>query len=87
MRERLDPCNAEELHEAFPGAEFELTDDPEQILRADAISLPPSRDGSPAGQGVKVARLLLVVMVALSLLELLLAWRFGRVGSSFECSA
>ena len=71
----------EELHEAFPGAEFELTDDPEQILRADAISLPPSRDGSLAGQGVKVARLLLVVTVALSLLELLLAWRFGRVGS------
>ena len=72
----------EELHEAFPGAEFEVTDDPEQILRADAISTPRAGDGSPAGQGVKFARLLLLVMVALSLLELLLAWRFGRAGSS-----
>jgi hypothetical protein len=76
-RTRLD-----ELQEAFPGWEFELVGDPEHIHPSAAAPVAAGRSHPEYEPGSRIATFLLAVMSGLSILELLLAWYFGRAGAA-----
>jgi hypothetical protein len=71
----LTRTNVDELHAAYPGWDFQLVTDPGQVVHAGGLR--PGADGGP-DVGTDVARTLLLVMLALLLAEVVLAWRFGH---------
>lgn len=75
----LARTNADELHSAYPGWDFQLVTDPAQVVHTGGPEF--ATEGVPwPGQGIgtEIARDLLLVMLILLIVEVVLAWRFGH---------
>jgi hypothetical protein len=74
----LTRTNAEELHNVFPGWDFQVVKDPAEIHYASGPAALVAATGSISGLGAVVARYLLLAMLILLIIDVVLAWRFGH---------
>jgi hypothetical protein len=79
----LARTNPTELQAAYPGWDFQLVTDPRQVVHSSrpvsaAVEEQPVRAAPGRGMGTVIARWLLLAMLALLLVEVVLAWRFGH---------
>jgi len=72
----LTRTNREDLQKAYPEWEVQVVTEPGQVVHAPAADGEPERVMQPLGD--LVARWLLLVLLALILAEVVLAWRFGH---------
>lgn len=77
----LTRTNREELRSAYPGWEFQVVADPDEVVRSDS---PPAAATPRTGRGIGtlVARYAMLAMLGLFLMEVVLAWYFGHYQSS-----
>lgn len=70
-----------DLHEAYPGFEFQIVSDPKNVHRAIVSG---SGDGQRIGPGMGpfIARIVLFIVLALMLIEVVLAWKLAHWSKS-----
>jgi hypothetical protein len=76
----LTRTNADEMHAAYPGWEFQLVTDLGQVVHAGGAGTEGDvgADWPVSGIGTDLARYLLLAMLLLLLVEVVLAWHFGH---------
>jgi hypothetical protein len=77
----LARTSEKELRDAFPGWEFQYVTDLDQVSHSGGPTFAPAPDQPAAGAGTVVARWVLFAVLALLLVEVLLAWVFGHYSS------
>jgi hypothetical protein len=73
----LARTNREELRTTFPGWDFQLVTDVKNVLHSGG-PVSETTENTTGGLGMAVARGLLLAMLALLLVEVVLAWKFGH---------
>jgi hypothetical protein len=74
----LARTNQTELQSTYPGWEFQLVTDPGQVVHSGGPAAELAGERPMRGIGAVLARWLLLTMVALLVVEVVLAWRFGH---------
>jgi hypothetical protein len=76
----LTRTNRDELQSAYPGWEIQIVTDPAHVVRASGpiAAGAAGTDWPVRGVGTGLARNLLLIMLALMVTEVVLAWRFGH---------
>jgi hypothetical protein len=75
----LTRTNRDELLSAYPGWDFQIVTDPADVSHSGGpMTVPAGTDWPVRGLGTGLARNLLLIMLALMVAEVVLAWRFGH---------
>jgi Mg-chelatase subunit ChlD len=80
----LTRTSEKELHDAFPGWEFQYVSSLDQVSHTGGPTFRPSSDQPAQGVGRVVARWALFAMLGLLLVEVVLAWVFGHYSSVID---